>query len=130
MFSTHYHELTSLSDNFKSIKNVHVEAKEQDGKVTFLHQVKDGPVDKSYGIHVARLAGMPDSLLKRSNEILKIYEDNDKINTSSGVQVSFDFNEDVKEENRVLTKLKDIDPLKITPMEAINLLYELKELDK
>lgn len=130
LFSTHYHELTSLSDNFKSIKNVHVEAKEQDGKVTFLHQVKDGPVDKSYGIHVARLAGMPDSLLKRSNEILKIYEDNDKINTSSGVQVSFDFNEDVKEENRVLTKLKDIDPLKITPMEAINLLYELKELDK
>ncbi len=128
LFSTHYHELTSLSDNFKSIKNVHVEAKEQDGKVTFLHQVKDGPVDKSYGIHVARLAGMPDSLLKRSNEILKIYEDNDKINTSSGVQVSFDF--EVEEENKVLTKLKDIDPLKITPMEAINLLYELKELDK
>lgn len=130
LFSTHYHELTSLQDNFKSIKNVHVEAKETDGKVTFLHKVKDGPVDKSYGIHVARLAGMPDNLLKRSNEILKIYEDNDKINTSSGVQVSFDFNEDVKEENRVLTKLKDIDPLKITPMEAINLLYELKELDK
>ncbi len=130
LFSTHYHELTSLQDNFKSIKNVHVEAKEQDGKVTFLHQVKDGPVDKSYGIHVARLAGMPDKLLERSNEILKIYEDNDKINTSSGVQVSFDFESSVKEENKVLTKLKEIDPLKITPMEAINLLYELKELDK
>lgn len=130
LFSTHYHELTSLSDNFKSIKNVHVEAKEQDGKVTFLHKVKDGPVDKSYGIHVARLAGMPDNLLKRSNEILKIYENNDKINTSSGVQVSFDFEEQEEKESKTLTKLREIDPLKITPMEAINLLYELKELDK
>lgn len=131
LFSTHYHELTSLQDNFKSIKNVHVEAKETDGKVTFLHKVKDGPVDKSYGIHVARLAGMPDSLLKRSNEILKIYEDNDKINTNSGMQVAFNFEEtEIEEENKVLTKLKEIDPLKMTPMEAINLLYELKELNK
>lgn len=130
LFSTHYHELTSLSDNFKSIKNVHVEAKETDGKVTFLHKVEDGPVDKSYGIHVARLAGMPDELLKRSNEILKIYEANDKINTSNGVQVSFDFEEQEEKENRALTRLREIEPLKITPMEAINLLYELKELDK
>lgn len=130
LFSTHYHELTSLSNNFKSIKNVHVEAKEVDGKVTFLHKVKDGPVDKSYGIHVARLAGMPDELLKRSNEILKIYEDNDKINTTSNVQCSFVFEEKKIEESKALNKLRDIDPLKITPMDAINLLYELKELDK
>lgn len=130
LFSTHYHELTSLSDNFTSIKNVHVEAKETDDKVTFLHKVEDGPVDKSYGIHVARLAGMPDELLKRSNEILKIYEANDKINTTPNVQCSFNFEEPKVEENKAITKLREIDPLKITPMDAINLIYELKELDK
>ena len=63
LFSTHYHELTSLEEH-SGIKNVHVEAYEKDGNVTFLHKVKDGAVDKSYGIHVAKLAGMPKDLLR------------------------------------------------------------------
>lgn len=131
LFSTHYHELTSLSNNFSDIKNVHVAASEQDGNVTFLHKVQDGAVDKSYGIHVARLAGMPDELLKRSSEILKVYEKEDKKSKDTNHQVSFDFdNQPILKESEALVKLRSIDPLKITPIEAINLLYELKELDK
>lgn len=131
LFSTHYHELTSLSNNFSDIKNVHVAASEQDGNVTFLHKVQDGAVDKSYGIHVARLAGMPDELLKRSSEILKVYEKEDKKSKDTNHQVSFDFdNQPSLKESEALVKLRSIDPLKITPIEAINLLYELKELDK
>lgn len=129
LFSTHYHELTALED-LEGIKNIHVEAYEKDGNVTFLHKVKDGAVDKSYGIHVAKLAGMPNNLLERAADILKYYEDNDKDAplSSIGTQVAFQFEEDVS--SPVLDRLKEIDPLKCTPMEAINLLYELKELSK
>lgn len=129
LFSTHYHELTSLEE-IKGIENVHVEAYLKDGNVTFLHKVSRGAVDKSYGIHVAKLAGMPEPLLKRANTILENYESSiQKQPTRENKQVSFDF--DRKEESSIIKeKLKDIDPLNITPMEAINLLYELKELSK
>ena len=129
LFSTHYHELTAL-DSMDGIKNVHVEAYEKDGNVTFLHKVKDGAVDKSYGIHVAKLAGMPDKILNRSSEILKYYESNEKeayVKTNEQVAFNFDV---VEEQSPVLDRLEEIDPLKVTPMDAINLLYELKELSK
>ena len=130
LFSTHYHELTALEETDSSICNVHVEAHEQDGDVTFLHKVKKGAVDKSYGIHVAKLAGMPKDLLKRASEVLKMYESNDKeVITTGSTQVAFNFDV-VEEENPVLDRLDEIDPLKVTPMDAINLLYELKELSK
>lgn len=129
LFSTHYHELTTL-ENLEGIKNVHVEAYEKDGNVTFLHKVKDGAVDKSYGIHVAKLAGMPKALLERASEILKYYESNDKeAPMSTNMQVAFQFEEEEKS-SPVLDRLQEIDPLKCTPMDAINLLYELKELSK
>jgi DNA mismatch repair protein MutS len=129
LFSTHYHELTSLEE-MNGIKNVHVEAYEKDGNVTFLHKVKDGAVDKSYGIHVAKLAGMPKDLLNRASDILKAYEKSNKnVKVSSNVQVAFDF-DNVAKESPVLERLEEIDPLKCTPMDAINLLYELKELSK
>lgn len=70
LFSTHYHELTVLEDSLKGLKNVHVGAVEKDGELVFLHQMQDGPADKSYGIHVAKLAGLPDSLLQRADTIL------------------------------------------------------------
>ena len=130
LFSTHYHELTALEESDSSICNVHVEAHEQDGDVTFLHKVKKGAVDKSYGIHVAKLAGMPKELLKRASEILNMYESNDReVITTGSTQVAFNFDV-VEEENPVLDRLDEIDPLKVTPMDAINLLYELKELSK
>ena len=130
LFSTHYHELTALEETDSSICNVHVDAHEQDGDVTFLHKVKKGAVDKSYGIHVAKLAGMPKDLLKRASEVLKMYESNDKeVITTGSTQVAFNFDV-VEEDNPVLDRLDEIDPLKVTPMDAINLLYELKELSK
>ena len=78
MFSTHYHELTDLENNLKYLKNVHVSAHEENGEITFLHKIKEGSVDKSYGIHVAKLANLPNSLIKRADEILKDFESNKK----------------------------------------------------
>lgn len=128
LFSTHYHELTSL-DKMSGIKNVHVEAFEQDGNITFLHKVKNGSIDKSYGIHVAKLAGMPKELLDRASEVLKVYESNEKETpVLKNTQVAFNFDEPEVVESKALDRLDEIDPLKVTPMDAINLLYEIKEL--
>ena len=127
LFSTHYHELTDLSDTIPSIKNVHVDAIEEDGKVTFLHKVKEGPIDKSYGIHVARLAGLPEDLLKRASEFLASYERKKKREVF--VQQSLNF-EEKHEDNKLEEKIKEIDILKMTPMDAINFLYELKNTIK
>ena len=70
LFSTHYHELTNLDKELSRLENVHVAAMEQDGKVVFLHKVMAGPADKSYGIYVADLAGLPESLLNRAKTLL------------------------------------------------------------
>ncbi len=129
LFSTHYHELTSLEKRFKTIKNVHVSAIEEEGKITFLHKVKDGAIDKSYGIHVARLASMPEDLLKRADEILKEYENGNKIKKEAPkIQLSLDFEEEsMKKESELQKKLDSIDPLNMTPIDALNYLYDLKQ---
>lgn len=75
LFSTHYHELTALDQSLKQLRNVHVGAVERDGDLVFLHQMQPGPADKSYGIHVAKLAGMPDNLLQRAEVILQHLEE-------------------------------------------------------
>ena len=82
LFSTHYHELTALSDTYKDLKNVHVGAIEKDGEVVFLHKIMEGPADKSYGIHVAKLAGLPSSLLSHAENILTILENNSQVNVN------------------------------------------------
>lgn len=132
-FSTHYHELTSLEEHKAHIKNVHVSAHEEGGTITFLHKVKDGSVDKSYGIHVAKLAQLPDSLIKRADEILKTYE-NKKPKKEVVSQISMNLEESVAPINKydiIKKKLDDINPLELSPMEALNILYELKsEMDK
>ena len=126
LFSTNYHELTDLSETMSNIKNVHVDAIEEDGKVTFLHKVKEGPIDKSYGIHVARLAGLPEDLLDRADKILKTYESNEKNeNHEVYVQQTLDF-EEKHENSKLEEEIKNLDILKMTPMDAINYLYELK----
>ncbi len=124
LFSTHYHEITKLEQKYRSIKNVHVDATLEDGKLIFLHKVKKGSIDKSYGIHVASLANMPDSLIKRANELLNEYEKNKKDYKKDKIQLSLPFEEEKEVEKEDI--LKDIDPLNITPMEALNKLYELK----
>ena len=128
LFSTHYHELTKLDRKFKNIKNVHVSAVENGDTITFLHKVKDGAVDKSYGIHVARLAHMPDSLLKRASEILNEYETSAKRKeVPEKVQLSMDFFASDKKDDIIKKKIESVDLMNTTPIGALNLLYELKE---
>ncbi len=129
LFSTHYHELTSLSDTLPNLKNVHVSAKEEDGKITFLHRVNDGAVDKSYGIHVASLASLPTSLIERAKEILNVYETKDtKHETYTQTFLPLEFPEEHQEKDSLLEeKIKNVDPLKMTPLDALNFLYELKQ---
>ena len=133
LFSTHYHELTSLEKEKKHIKNVHVSAHEEDGNITFLHKIKEGSIDKSYGIHVAKLANLPSSLIKRANEILKVYEKSNK-KTKVIDQISMNFEETIPNNNKydiIKKKLDCINPLETSPMEALNILYDLKkEMDK
>ncbi len=123
LFSTHYHELTDLESNLDSLKNIHVSAHEEDGNITFLHKIKEGSVDKSYGIHVAKLAKLPDSLIKRADKILNIYENKEKKRDIIIQQeLPLEFEKSVVEE-----ELKKIDVLNITPMEAMKILADLKE---
>src|SRR5699024_2738649 len=74
LFSTHYHEITRLGNNLDGLKNVHVKATEYDGKLVFLHKVKPGAVERSYGIHVARLAELPGKVTRRADELLHVFE--------------------------------------------------------
>lgn len=131
LFSTHYHELTSLSKDFSTIKNIHVAAYEENGEVTFLHKIEEGPIDKSYGIHVARLANMPSSLLKRASEILRVYEAHDTINNSKSIkQVAFDFDKVEENKNSKLDDyLKTIDINNLRPIDAINVLDEILKIN-
>lgn len=129
LFSTHYHELTSLEKEKKHIKNVHVSAVEEKGNITFLHKVVDGSIDKSYGIHVAKLANLPSSLIKRADEILETYE---KVPNKKEIisQISMNFEEPVKTDKKydiIKKTLDEVDPLETSPMQALNILYELKK---
>ena len=124
-FSTHYHELTDLSDTLDGLKNIHVSAYEENGNITFLHKIKDGSVDKSYGIYVAKLAKLPEMLIKRADEILKVYENKEQ-KRDIVIQESFEdylFNNNT---NEIEEEIKKIDLLNTTPLEAINILYNLK----
>lgn len=128
LFSTHYHELTQIEKRFPNIKNVHVSAKEENGTITFLHKIKEGAVDKSYGIHVAKLSGMPEELINRASEILKVYEEGKKTIERPNIQLEMQF--ETSEKDTIKEFMEEVDPLNLTPLEAINKLYELKELIK
>ena len=131
LFSTHYHELTEIESYYPTIKNIHVAVKEEGEEVTFLHKIQSGPVDKSYGIHVAKLANMPKKVIDRASTILKDYEKGNVQGSSNRVQLSMPLNDFTDSNESILEeKLKEIDPLNMTPMEAINKLYELKEITK
>ncbi len=125
LFSTHYHELTVLETEIPTIKNVHVSAVEENGKLTFLHKIKNGAVDKSYGIHVAKLAGLPDEVIEDALKILSVYESKPAIKKKdTQIQLVMDFPEE--KNDPIKEKLEKIDPLRMTPIEALNVLYELK----
>ena len=132
MFSTHYHELTVLEKDLKKLKNVHVSAVEENGRVTFLHKVKVGAVDKSYGIHVAALAHLPDSLIKRADEILSVYEKKSIKKETFTQTTLFELNEEeiTPKKNEIEEKIKNINPLEMTPMDALSFLYEINKETK
>lgn len=122
LFSTHYHEITSLVSHLDLIKNVHVSVSEENGKVTFLYKVVDGPMDKSYGINVASLANLPETLIKRSKVILSALEN--KKQDFTEIKETIKEKSEAKDELRLL--LKKLDPLQLSPLEALNFLFELK----
>lgn len=125
LFSTHYHELTDLENNLKNLKNIHVSAYEENGNITFLHKIKEGSVDKSYGIHVAKLANLPDEVINRASDILKVYE-NKEMKRDIKIQEALPLDDLIPKESNVEKELKALNILEITPIEALNILYKLK----
>ena len=127
LFSTHYHELTDLDKTLSGLKNVHVSAVEENGNITFLHKVKDGSIDKSYGIHVAKLADLPSNLIDRASNILAVYE-NKEAKRDTKIQESLPIDELLEKKDSIIEEeIKKINVLDITPMDAMNILYNLKE---
>ena len=123
LFSTHYHELTKMSEIFDGIKNVHVSIYEENGNIKFLHKVKDGAVDKSYGINVAKLANLPNKVIERADELLHNYEGKQK-RKKIIKQVELDLNDEIQ--NPLYEFIDNINPNETTPIEALNLIYEIK----
>lgn len=140
LFSTHYHEITVLEEELSGLKNIHVGAVEKNGEVVFLHKMMAGPADKSYGVHVAKLAGLPDDLLKRASDILAHLEaktpemeavvvQNKEVMSSIAEeteQLSL-FGEVSDKESAVLKELKQLSLLEMTPMDALNCLFQLQK---
>lgn len=131
LFSTHYHELTDLDQKLEHLHNIHVSAYEENGNIIFLHKIKNGSVDKSYGINVAKLAHLPNSLIERATTILKVYEGQEK-KRDFVIQESLPLDELIipTKESEIDKLLKSVDPLTTTPLEALNILYNLKEIQK
>lgn len=125
LFSTHYHELTALDQSLNKLSNVHVAAMEQSGKVVFLHKVKKGPADKSYGIHVAELAELPQPILARARELLASFEAENKKHVSQVEQLSFFDDRDTAGEE-VLQAISDINISAMTPLQSLQLLNDLQ----
>ncbi len=135
LFSTHYHELTYLEDDLPHLHNIHVHAKEDKGDIVFLHKVLDGPTDKSYGIHVAKLAHLPKPLINRASAILSELEKNHGYNIIKPQTIDlFNYEDALEKENEMKDKyLNIIDQLgnisidEITPLKAMNLLSDVIE---
>jgi DNA mismatch repair protein MutS len=123
LFATHYHELTQLSELLPGVHNYNVAVSEADGKVVFLHKIIPGGADRSYGIHVGQLAGLPKPVVQRASEILRQLEATSgsavKINPEAAKQIAL-----FPETNPLVDELKKIDINELSPMEALNKLYE------
>lgn len=127
LFATHYFEITQLEEQIKTIQNVHLNAVEHKDRIVFLHAVKHGAANKSYGLQVASLAGLPSSTLHNAKAYLDQLEQNDS--NSQPVQFSL-FQDNPNPESKVEDKLKTIDPDELTAKQALDLIYQLKKLQK
>ncbi|MBC1534031.1 DNA mismatch repair protein MutS [Listeria seeligeri] len=140
LFSTHYHELTDLEKELRGLQNIHVSAVEENGKVVFLHKIKEGPADKSYGIHVAELAELPTSLIERARRILEQLENDEKKVIISNEKQPEVIHEEVQlsmfpvepeqkissKEAKLIKEIATLNIMQMTPMDAMNKLYELQ----
>ena len=132
MFSTHYHELTSLEEDLKHLKNVHVSATEDKGDIVFLHKVQDGAIDKSYGINVAKLAKLPNEVIIRASDILnKLENKDDNKNLKNKLSIKnyvtpLIYDSKTELESYVLGEIKNVNVYEMTPMDALNKINELK----
>lgn len=128
MFATHYHELTDLENSLDGVKNYNVAVKKRGDDITFLRRIVRGPADDSYGIQVAKLAGLPDTVITRSKQVLKVLE---ATSGQANRVTQLDFAEletlqTVQAPSEVIDKLRRTDPETLTPIEALNLVFELK----
>ncbi len=132
LFATHYHELTEVSKEFQSIKNYSIAVERQGEEITFLHTIVPGVSDDSYGIEVARLAGLPQSVISRAKEILKIIKSDKKINLKNKSEsMSQASNGNLnKNAEEIISRLNDINLSTLNPIESINILYSLINLAK
>lgn len=130
LFATHYHELSVLEEMLDGVKNFNTACKKRGDDITFLRKIVPGGADQSYGIEVAKLAGVPDSVVKRAKEILKTVESGEKVEhkekteEKSTGQIGFEIT------NPITEILKKTDPTVLTPIEAMNTLYELVQMAK
>ena len=139
LFATHYHELNEMEKSFNRIKNYNVSVKEVDKQVIFLRKLVRGGSEHSFGIHVAKMAGMPQSIVKRANEILQQLEQNNRkgeiskqdvdhiAETREGFQLSF-FQLDDPILSQIRDEIKNINVNNLTPIEALNKLNEIKKI--
>ncbi|HEY44428.1 MAG TPA: DNA mismatch repair protein MutS [Anaerolineae bacterium] len=126
LFATHYHELTHLSNVLPGVRNYNVAVSEEGGDVVFLHKIVPGGADKSYGIHVAELAGLPRPVINRAQEILALFEAESR-DVRGGEQIPARQMALFPETNPLLEELQKIDVTSLTPLEALNRLYEWQQ---
>ena len=137
LFATHYHEMTQLADKLEGVENATIAVKEWEGEVIFLHEVRRGAADRSYGVQVAKLAGLPQTVIARANVVLAALEKGER--EGNGAKAMIDDlplfaampppPASVKSEpSAVEQSLKDIHPDSLSPREALNLVYQLKDL--
>ena len=132
LFATHFHELTRLSQKLPGLKNVSMKVREWQGEVIFLHEVGEGAADRSYGIQVARLAGLPTAVLTRAAQVMQMLEENAQANPSADIGNAlplYDANaKSAPALHPALQRLSEITPDQLTPREALDALYALKQL--
>ncbi len=135
LFSTHYHELTELEESLEHVKNIYVRAEEYEDKVVFLHKVEEGRANESYGIHVAKLADLPEELIERAKVILNELESKGTDTAAAPLEQLTFFEEPANnkkierkpKEEAVLHELKEMNLLEMTPLDAMNVLYKLQK---
>lgn len=129
LFATHYHELTLLSERLERLKNLRVTVKETAGGIVFLHSVESGPASKSYGIEVARLAGLPANVIARAREVLKLHEraESQQVREAAADHVpAMQMTMFTPLSQRIVDRVAEVDVDGLTPREALNLLAELQ----